>query len=419
MRARRIALVLTALIAAAMPAACAPDPTRSVTVELFDLRGNPIPGSYLVSNLGETIVDLSMTDAQGRSPLRVADAGQVTAFRIGTNGNGSLTVDVPDGPIVRMRSLFIFGSPLVTVHVTGPPHEYAHVHTPESAAYGGYLPENGPLVIPNIQTSGWSFHNDGSYAAGAYVRTPGGEGLTHWGYAVDVPIGQIATVALRSTNDSPIIQIHQLNQTGCNSASVYAVHERGDATLWPGAFANSLTSAMITLQPWGADLADTVATRGHCTRSNTAGRSTFRFRPYPDLTPAIDHAPRVPDVSEVEISQTGGRPSIRWTAGDPLSTDLITGYGLWKTADGGSHHWEFRIHPRAAGSHALVHPPLPEGLPGVRLVTDTSLGIVQYTEADFADGYDDGWKLYGRPRPGSCDIQTSYEKSGYAYRLPF
>ena len=189
--------------------------------------------------------------------------------------------------------------------------------------------------------------------------------------------------------------------------------------LWPGASASSLTNATITVRPWGADLADAVATTGHCSRSDTAGRDTLRFRPYPDLTPTIDHAQRVPDVFEVETSGTGGRPSIRWTAGDPLSADLISGHGRWQTADGGFRRWDFRIKPRAAGRHALVHPPIPEALVGVRLVTDTSSGMVQYTEADFANGYDDAWKLYGRPRPDSCDIQSSFEKDGYPFMIPF
>lgn len=434
-------LLVSALVAAAvLPVGCGPealDPirgipdrspvpvpsstpitTRPAVVELIDMRGDAIAAAHVVSTFGDTILQVAQTDDQGLATLNVADGGQVTATRSGSTVWMSLTVDVPDGPLVKMRAVLDQSTrvPLpVEVHGAAA-GESVHLYTADSGIYV-HTAQGGPITR-DLFASRWAFQNDGRVIAGAYVGTLGN--TTRWGAAVDVAPGQTASVVLRSVNDSPVLMADYQNAGACGNLYASAVYSRGDALLWPGAHVFQASGPTIPLQPWGEDLANSVETAAGCVLTSGGNMATVRHRLVPDPNPVLDLSLRLPSVVNLETNRSeDGRPMLTWRTDGSGTPDAIVGLaGWWPEPDGRMRIWQFTIRPRAPGQHALVHPPLP---PVLADFFGTSLirGTLSYVDADHVDGYPESWRLHGRPRPGAMDVQYTFDTTETLYPLPF
>lgn len=386
-----------------------PVQTRSATVELMDSFGNLLGGVRIVSSTTSVVLAESVTDQQGVAVLDVVDGSWLTAMRTGTAGAAIFSVVVPETPLVRMRSVSIrkeCACPDVAVQVYGgtPGEElYARVDWNIHPAFG-YASMDGSPTFLSVSTVADSYQDDGLIT----VRAMEGPGplVPKLGVAVDLLPGSVGTITL-ATDSSPAISVALTGTAQCMHSSVGAGYARKGSTVGPGLFVPPDPGPVTTFRPPGAALGDQLWTYYACQQPGAHPTYTLRRRPMPDPSPVVDRTLRVPFIFDPQFSFTSsGEPSLTWLAGDPGTTDAVTGVVTW--VDNAEHLnvWEFRTPPPAPGTASLRLPALPPDVAGYFGGTFRAASF-HYVDADYAQGYVDAWRFHARPRPPTADVQYS------------
>jgi hypothetical protein len=199
---------LCAVASVQAAAACAskgPSPDGTALVKVVGSGGVGVPGAILVSTANGRLIGRAVTGVVGTAELPIVSGGEITGIMERATHDEILTtvLGVRSGTVEIPMEIQVPGDVTVSVLVQSTAGGYANVS-------GGQCESTVAVTsaVGTVQLARSCVHGDGTFSVSAQkavIVSFAGEDPT--GYAVDVPIGEVAVISLAASTASTVTPV--------------------------------------------------------------------------------------------------------------------------------------------------------------------------------------------------------------------